>query len=224
LPALLNSIASQDFNDYEVIVADAGSEDRTIEIAETFGCKIAEGGFPPVGKNQGAKMARGDTLLFVDADVVLPQGFLRSIVEEFGRRELGVASFLQQSKSKKDDFLFKLLYNLPSRATERILPQAMSVILARKELHNALGGFDEEIKLAEELDYVRKGNKVSRFGVLKSSSFYASSRRYSRDGWFKTWGKYLLCQFHMILFGPVKTDIFKYRFNHYHSSGEEKEV
>ena len=46
LPKLLNSIKKQDFQDYEMIVADAGSKDKTIEIALASGCKISSGGLP----------------------------------------------------------------------------------------------------------------------------------------------------------------------------------
>ncbi|MEN6592532.1 MAG: glycosyltransferase family A protein, partial [Methanobacterium sp.] len=44
LPYLLESIKRQDFTDYEVIVADAHSTDKTREIAKSFGAKIVDGG------------------------------------------------------------------------------------------------------------------------------------------------------------------------------------
>ena len=59
LPPLLESIRCQDFSDYEVVVADAGSEDDTIEIAKNWGCKVVKGGLPAVGRNRGAEVAQG---------------------------------------------------------------------------------------------------------------------------------------------------------------------
>ena len=70
LPLLLESIKKQNFKSYEIIVADAGSTDRTIEIAKNHGCKITSGGLPAKARNQGAKIAKGDLLLFSDADIV----------------------------------------------------------------------------------------------------------------------------------------------------------
>jgi len=216
LPFLLESIKKQNFSgECELIVSDAGSEDNTVKIAKNFGCKIVKGGWPGRGKNEGAKLARGDLILFVDADVILPENFIEENLREFGLRNLDVASFYLQSENKIHNFLFKILFNFPSRITENIFPQAMNVILAKKDLHQKIGGFDEEIKLGEELDCIRKGAKIGNFGVLKSVKIFASSRRFRQDGWFKTWSKYFLCQFYMIFFGPVKSDIFKYRFNHY---------
>ena len=56
LPVLLDSIKEQDFDDYEIIVADANSTDKTVEIAKDYGCIVVEGGLPAVGRNNGAKI------------------------------------------------------------------------------------------------------------------------------------------------------------------------
>jgi len=60
LPFLLESIKNQDFKDYEIIVADAGSHDKTREIAKNFGCKVVSGGLPAKGRNEGTKFSRGN--------------------------------------------------------------------------------------------------------------------------------------------------------------------
>lgn len=64
LPKLLESIKMQSYDDYEIIVADANSNDRTREIAEEYGCIVVEGGLPAVGRNNGAKVAKGEIILF----------------------------------------------------------------------------------------------------------------------------------------------------------------
>ena len=68
LPNLLRSIKKQTFKDYEIIVADNNSKDKTKKIAKRYGCKIVKGGLPGKARNQGAKFAEGDILLFLDSD------------------------------------------------------------------------------------------------------------------------------------------------------------
>ena len=86
LPRLLASIRSQRFEGYEIVVADARSTDRTRQIAERFGARVVEGGMPGPGRNLGAVAAKGDLLLFLDADVILPDtDWLAGKVEQFAR-------------------------------------------------------------------------------------------------------------------------------------------
>ena len=69
LPILLESIKKQSFEDYEIIVADANSTDNTRNIAQEYGCIIVDGGLPAIGRNNGANVAKGDILLFLDSDL-----------------------------------------------------------------------------------------------------------------------------------------------------------
>jgi len=91
LPLALSSILTPDFKG-EVIVANARSNDRTAEIARRYNCKLAEGGIQAKGRNAGAKIAAGEILLFTDADVQLPAGFLPAALAEFSRRGLDIAT------------------------------------------------------------------------------------------------------------------------------------
>lgn len=217
LPRLLKSIERQDFDDCEIIVADAGSEDKTREIAEQFGAEVVPGGFQSRGRNRGAERAQGDLLLFVDADKILPPGFLKKSLKEFEERELKVASFLFRYYNGRRflDFLVGPLWNYPARLLEKVLPVTKGVILVNKELHQQLGGFDQEIKIGEDVCYVRQASRLGKFGLVKSVKFWDSARRLEQDGYFKTYLKFVLGALHILLLGPIKSDIFNYEFDHY---------
>ena len=105
LPRLLKSIEKRDFTDYELILSDAKSIDKTREIGKKFGCKIVEGGLPSVGRNNGAKIAKGELLLFLDSDVKLPNGFLSKNIKEFQDRKLVSATtkYIPDSKNVFDN-------------------------------------------------------------------------------------------------------------------------
>lgn len=214
---LLKSIKKQEFRDYEIIVADNNSSDCTRKIAIDYGCRITSGGLPAKGKNSGAKAAKGKSLLFLDADAVLPEKFLEESIKEFNKRKLNVASFRIIPIEGKALYRFAsdAFYNFPILVLEKILPHGAIAILIEKKLFEELGGFDEKIKLAEDHDLIRKAAKVAMYGIIRSSAPFVSMRRFRKDGWIRVYLKYLFCEAHMVFLGPVKTDIFKYKFGPY---------
>ncbi len=222
LPLLLESIKKQDFLDYEIIVADAGSKDKTLEIAKQYGCLIVRGGLLPAGRNRGAEAAKGNIFLFLDADVILSEHFLKKSVEGFKNRGLGIAGFplIPLSKKKMDNF-FHNVFNIWTELTQKISPHAASTIMSAKKVHNAIGGFDEEIVFIEDYPYSRAAAKVSKYGIIKEPVF-VSIRRYEKDGRLKTYIKYALGELHTVFLGPVKSDIFKYKFGHYNSDNDKE--
>lgn len=214
LPKLLESIRKQRFKDMEIIVADAGSKDRTVAIAKAHGCKITPGGLPGKGRNEGAKVARGDVLFFVDSDALLPPHFLERFLREFDRRKLDVAGCAMKLPSKKKIYrVFEKLYTLYFKATERFYPHATNCIVIKRSLHEKIGGFDETMKLGEDFFYVRAAAKQGKFGFIPSLYFYASPRRAEAD-MKKIMIQYFLAEMYMTFIGPIRTDLFKYRFGH----------
>ena len=214
LPVVLRSVKKQGIRDLEIIVADAGSKDRTVEIAKSFGCKVVKGGMPGRGRNAGAKVAKGDILIFLDADANLPSNFLKRFLKEFERRRLDVAGCLMKIRNKKRIYrMFEKLYELYFKSTEKFYPHATNCIVVRAWLHEEIGGFDESIKLGEDFKYIQAVSKKGKFGFLTNVWFHISPRRAEAD-MAKIITQYFLAEAYMTLVGPIRSDIFKYRFNH----------
>lgn len=217
LPTLLRSIKEQDFDDYEVVVADNNSTDTTQEVAQKFGARVVEGGLPGAGRNLGAKAAKGEKLLFLDADVVLPHPrFLSNTVREFDRRAYDIATCrILPLSEKRADRLFHWVYNHYSIRTARVFPHAPGFcIFARRHIHEKINGFDEDIKLAEDHDYTQRAVQYGNFGFL-SESIPVSVRRFDKEGRIKIAIKYIFCDIYMFFLGGVKSDIFRYRFGYH---------
>jgi glycosyltransferase involved in cell wall biosynthesis len=91
IEACLKSISRQNLprNSYEIIVADGGSDDRTIEIARKYADRIIVSKKRGIwwGRNQGAKFAKGKYLVFIDADTRVKEDYLETVHEYL---ELGV--------------------------------------------------------------------------------------------------------------------------------------
>ena len=213
LPLLLKEIRGQKFDgDYEIIIADAGSTDKTVEIAKNFGCKIVKGGKVAKGRNEGAKTAKGKIFLFTDADnIYLPDNFLNNLLEEFERRKLDIASFPIYPKEGFLDIIAYGIYNNWVWLIQRFSAYATNSVLVRKDIHQKIGGFDEEIKLAEDHYYAKRGKKFGKFGFIKLAPVLTSARRLKKDGSLKTYFKYLIAGIYMLFFGPIKRDVFDYR-------------
>jgi glycosyltransferase involved in cell wall biosynthesis len=217
LPRLLDSIKAQSGADFEVIVSDNHSTDKTREIAAAYGARVVDGALPSRARNLGALAAKGDILLFLDADVELPApDFLEKTFAELAERKLGIATCAVFPISEKlTDKIFHKTFNLYTRAVRRFSPHAPGFcIFARKDVHEAIGGFDEEIKLAEDHDYASRAAKITRYGILKSYPIKVSVRRFDRDGRFNIVMRYLAAEAYIQIKGPIKTDIFKYRFGY----------
>lgn len=221
LPKLLNSIAQQTLTDYEVIVADAHSTDRTADIARKYGAKVVEGGMPGPGRNRGAVHAKGEMIAFLDADVQLPNPkFLQDCLAEMDKKHLDVATCKVKPLSRKPiDKALHEAYNAFVVATEKIRPHAPGFcILVRRHAHHGVKGFDEEVVFAEDHDYVQRATKQGfSFGVLRSHPIAASVRRLEKDGRLAIALKYIFGELRMMTKGPFKEMPFEYEMG-----GKEK--
>lgn len=222
LPTLLQTIRSQRYTDYELIVADNHSTDQTCEIARSFGARVVEGGLPGPGRNRGARVACGEVLLFLDADVQLPTAkFLEDCINEMRHKGVDMATCKIKGLSRKpiDRLLFEM-YNTYALLTEKIRPHAPgSCMFVRRQVHEAIGGFDEEVVFAEDHDYVQRAQKMGfTFGLLRSQYIVTSVRRLEKDGRLAIAMKYLFGEIRMITKGSFKELPFEYRMG-----GEEAE-
>jgi len=217
LPILLESIKKQSGFKIELIVSDNNSTDNTRKIAKSYGAKIVDGGLPAKSRNNGAKAASNDIILFLDADVILPApDFLKRTLFEFNKNDFGIATCEFYPISERIiDKLFHQVANFYLKKTHTLMPHIPGFcIFVKKNIHEKINGFDETLKLAEDHDYASRASKISKFGFLKSYPILVSVRRLERDGRFNILAKYALCEAHILLKGPIKSDIFKYTFGY----------
>ena len=213
LPKLLGCIKSQTFKNYEVIVADAKSSDKTKAVARKFGCKVVKGGLPSVGRNNGARAAKGEFLVFFDADAIIDNDFLKNATEEIEKMGLGAASVKIVPQSNKIvDRIYLGFFNALIVITQYFYPHAIGAcIFCRKKLHDKIRGFDEKVAIAEDMDYVKRCSRYGRFRILKSVKLQFSMRRYERYGRVNVAVKILLGEIYRVFVGELKKDLFRYR-------------
>ena len=177
-----------------MIVVDAGSEDDTVSVVERFPEVVLLAGSPPVavGRTLGGRSARGDVLIFLDADVRLTKRFLEGLLEEFEDRGLDVAcpSYAPYRSTLAIGSVFAF-FNLLFKAFERLLPSgAGHCIAVRAEVFRESGGFDPTLKF-DDIELIRRLSKGGRFGIV-SERIYVSDRRYREHSVLRMVPKYLL--------------------------------
>lgn len=217
LPRLIASIRKQSFLDYEIIVSDGNSNDETKNIALKNNCKFvvdAEHHSPAWQRNNGAAIAQGDILLFLDADSVLRDGFLEKVVAEFIARDLCGAGFYFDFNPNKFSYkIFSCLDNFFCFLRQYFSPASVGAgIMAKKREHDVIKGFDPEILLAEDFDYCSRLSKRGKFRMIKSSRLLYSSRRIEKEGWFKVAYKWGWMALFAILNKKIKKIKIKYEF------------
>jgi glycosyltransferase involved in cell wall biosynthesis len=213
LPHLLGSLEKQTVKDFEVLVADANSQDATRQIAVAHGCRIVAGGRIAQGRNAGARQAQGEYVPFLDADVTLTPSFLEELISQVIGKKLDVASgFITPDSKKIFDQIMVTTSNVWHFAIQHFYPHASGFyIIARKSLHDEICGFDEELFLTEDHDYVMRAARVGRFQYLWEPKVTFSIRRFEKEGRWRLIGKFLLLEFHM-LFKKVKEEVVHYEF------------
>jgi glycosyltransferase involved in cell wall biosynthesis len=213
LPHLLQSLEQQTFTDFEIIVADANSRDTTREIAMHHGCQVVAGGRIAQGRNAGTRRARGEYILFLDADVTVTPFFLDDLMHQVLKKNLEVASgFIEPDSKKLFDKIMVATSNLWHFAIQHLYPHASGFyIIARKSLHNEIGGFDEELFLTEDHDYVIRAARRGKFSYLWKPRVKFSVRRFDKEGRWRLIWKFLVLEIYM-MFRRIREEVVRYEF------------
>ncbi|MEK7526392.1 MAG: glycosyltransferase [Patescibacteria group bacterium] len=196
LPKLLGNLAKQNFTDFEVLVVDGNSQDRTIKEAKKFTKNLALKTIATTVRNAstqrnlGAKNATSDRLIFFDADTQIPKSFLKNVYSCFENDKPDLLTTWTKTNSKLEtDKAIAMAMNVLFEIGKFVGSPALlgCFIAVTKSAFNSAGGFDEDMKFAEDSDLGQKIlSNEGKFVILRSAYYYISLRRYKKEGTLKT--------------------------------------
>jgi glycosyltransferase involved in cell wall biosynthesis len=213
LPRTLKYLQRQTYLEFEIIVADGDSIDSTRRVAENHGVILVAGGRPAEGRNAGARRAKGEYLLFLDADVRVEPTFLTQLMEKITQNHLDVASgFIIPESNRLADQMMVLFSNLYHYLLQRISPHASGFyIVAKKSLHDKIGGFNERLFLTEDHEYVARAAHYGKFRYLWYPQVHFSVRRFNQEGRINLIWKFFVLEMYRLL-KEVRREIITYEF------------
>lgn len=200
--------------EHEIIVSDGKSKDATVEIAKKYGAKIVIYDKPErqtiaMARNAGVEAALGEFIVFMDADVTIPDinNFFKRANGVFSSRSNVVAltvyyEVLPELKTMADGVFFKLLCLdfLVSNNVFHVGASAGEFQMIRREAFNKVGGFNEKLAAAEDMDLFRRLSKIGRTHFEKSLKIYHTGRRAHKIGWPKLLSEWFANTVSMMLF------------------------
>jgi len=192
----LKALRNQDYKgEYEIIVVDGGSKDKTVKIAKKYADKvIVVGKGIGKGRNEGAKVAKGDIFIFVDADTILLFNVLTEIKKSFRKKGVvGASCPVLPISAQVKDFMPYWIYNLFAKSTTKTDKSRLATICfaCRKDVFEKVGGFREDDKIGEDFDLTEKLSKIGEIRFTEETLAMTSPRRLRHWGRLKGVGKYM---------------------------------
>ena len=165
---LLESLCHQEVNNFEVIIVEDGSKKPCKDVCDKYAGILdlhyyyKENSGPGQSRNYGAERAKGDWLIVLDSDVVLPAGYLRAVderlkmeIDAFGGPDASHPSFTPIQKaitySMTSFFTTGGIRGGKGKKLDKFFPRSYNMGI-RREVYQELGGFTK-MRFGEDIDF-----------------------------------------------------------------------
>lgn len=213
LPHLLVNLADQSFRNFETIIVDGNSEDNTLKYARGFCARlpklqieICDVRNVAYQRNLGTRHAHGKYLVFLEADMQIPGGFLQSIfsiIDKYKSKLL--VTWIAADTPKLPARIITSLTNILiviSGIINRPFGGGYNTIVDYN-LYNKVGGFREDMSLGDDYDFVMKAAKAGgSYKIVRNPKIIYSLRRFYKDGYLATFALYFKATVLLFLKGP----------------------
>ncbi len=224
LPRLLEVIDNADLRkkyNYEIIISDGGSSDKTLKIAEKHADIILKNkdGFNQnisMGRNVGANAANGEILIFYNGDIYIKnfEAVFTAIINSFLKHKyLAMTCCVKvfPEEQKFVDIVFQTFYNYYFHFLN-IIGLGMGrgeCHIIKKSVFDDYGGYNEDLAAGEDFDLFRRIRKDGKILFARNLTVYESPRRYRKIGHFRILFTWLINSIYIIFAKSSKSTEWK---------------
>lgn len=148
----LDSLFKQSYKDFEILVIDDGSTDKTKLIAKKYnGVKLIEGAHkgPGFSRNFGAKNSKGEILVFVDADMTFDKDYLKNLVSPILKDKEIIGTTHENEIANNTENIYSRLWGR-IRLGKQGAEDVKIFRAIRKDAFFRMGGFDPKYGYADD--------------------------------------------------------------------------
>jgi glycosyltransferase involved in cell wall biosynthesis len=217
LALCLDSVVRSDLKNFELIVIDDASTDRSAELAEAYGSKVvrlAVNSGPARARNVGAEHSRAPILFFLDSDVLIEPDTLGRIVRTFEEEPSVDAVFGSYGRETVPDNFVSRYKNLLHHYTHQTSdPDAVTFCggfgAIKREVFSCVNGFDPRYRFLEDMEL---GHRLHQRGYrirLMKSLHFTHCKRYTFFSLVRSdfWGRAIPWSRLILETGVVKSDL-----------------
>lgn len=174
-------------NQLEILVIDADSKDKTEQVARSFGAKVVNVVHKGIGfaRQQGVLSAKGDIIVFTDADTLVPEDWLVKYIKVLSKP--GVVAAYGSYRVTDGNFPYFQITNFAQPVAVWVASKMKMYlaggqnIAAWREKAMGIGGFDEKLELLEDADFIKRMGRVGKIAYLSDNIVFSAGRR-SKEG------------------------------------------
>ena len=196
--ATLSSLSAQLTIPHEIIVSDGGSKDKTVEIAAKYTDKIvvysgAKRQTIAQGRNDGARIAQGEFLVFLDADCVIrdPDSFFKTAISNFESHGdlAGLTALLRvlpENETLPDRIVTKALNSIvlfKNNVLHKPEVPGGEFLMIPRQAFEKVGGFDENLVTREDRDIFFRLSTIGSTRCDPRLTVFHTGRRAHHYGW-----------------------------------------
>lgn len=205
----LDSLKNQTFKDYELVIVDGHSKDRTIEIAKKYTDRIIfdEGRGTPAARNLAVKAVKSEIVAFIDADTTVPNDWLEVVDSSFKKGVVGVGGpLLPEGGSFADEIIFFIAADLIRRFSSKLGSHHFSGANCAflREAYEKSGGYREDMDMLDDVEFSMRMKKYGKEIFEPKMLAVNSIRRTKQKGHASTVKSYIRGYISLLLTGQVK--------------------